>query len=147
MPDNQKPLASSADPSPSSSGSALNDQVRDALSQLQAILGSSDASLFQVAAYQTFVHVIALAMHNAVAEQQQGHILRMALTTSAANAILAGRKEEAEGILELAHSRLASFDLPHLLAEVRTLIETISRELAKQAASAASTPSANESAA
>lgn len=144
MPDNQVPPASPTDPVPPSPGSALNDQVRDALLQLQATLGSADTSVFQVAAYQTFVHVVSLAMHNAVAEQQQSHILRMALTTSAAKAILAGRKDEAESILELARTRLASFDLPNLLAEVRTLIETIGGELAKQAKPAASTASASE---
>lgn len=125
MPDDQMP------PTPHPPDSTLNSQIRDALLQLQAILDGADTSIFQVAAYQTFVHVIALAMHNAVAEQQHNHILRMALTTSAANAILAGHKDEAASILELAHSKLASPDLSHLLAEVRTLIETISRELAR----------------
>jgi hypothetical protein len=103
----------------------MNDQITDALNQLRAILDGADKSSVQVAAYQAFVHVLALAMHNAVAEQQHAHILRMAMTTSAANAILAGRRAEAESILELARSKLVSPDLSDLLAHVRSFVETI----------------------
>ncbi len=107
----------------------LNDQIKDALAQLHAILDGADQGTVQVAAYQAFVHVVALAMHNAVAEQQHAHILRMAMTTSAANAILAGRKEEAEKVLELARSSLVSPDLSVILGHVRSFVETVGREL------------------
>jgi len=109
--------------------SAMNDQITDALKQLHAILAGADESTIQVAAYQVFVHAVALAMHNAVAEQQHNHILRMAMTTSAAKAILAGRKAEAEAILDLARTKLASPDLSDLLDQVRLFIQAIGREL------------------
>jgi hypothetical protein len=114
-----------------------NDQITDALRQLHAILAGADESTIQVAAYLSFVHVVALAMHNAVAEQQHAHILRMALTTSAANAILAGRKAEAEAVLELSRSKLISPDLSALLTQVRSFVETIARELEKTKKAAA----------
>jgi hypothetical protein len=124
------PVIDARDASSESPGQdQLNDQIRDAVSQLQALLSGADRSSVRAAAYQAFAHVIALAMHNAVAEQQHGHILRMALTTSAANAILAGRKAEAEGILELARSKLVSPDLSDLLSNIRACVETMSREL------------------
>lgn len=90
--------------------SAMNDQITDALNQLHAILAGGDRNAIQAATYQALVHAAALAMHNAVAEQQHNQILRMAMTTSAAKAILAGRKAEAEAILDLAQTRLASSD-------------------------------------
>lgn len=117
------PAAPAGDPPESQ----LNDQIRDALAQLQAILAGADSSVFQAALYQTFAHVVALTMHNAVAEQQQSNILRMALTTSAANAILAGKKAEAEGILALARTQVAAPDLSGMLTQIRTIIEEIGR--------------------
>lgn len=109
--------------------SAMNDQITDALNQLHAILAGGDKSAIQAATYQTLVHGLALAMHNAVAEQQHNHILRMAMTTSAAKAILAGRKAEAEAILELGRTQLASSkDLFKLLTEFESLIYRISYE-------------------
>lgn len=122
---------SDSPPSAASPPNRLNDQIQDALNQLNAIVSGTDNAVFQAAAYQTLVHSVSLAMQNAVAEQQQNQILRMALTSAAAKSILAGRKEEAEGILELAKSRLANPDLPSLVAEVRLLIETISSDLAR----------------
>jgi hypothetical protein len=108
---------------------ALNDQIRDALEQLRAIVSGTDHAVFQAAAYQSLVQAVSMAMHNAVAEQQQNQILRMAFTSAAAKSILAGRKEEAESILELAKSRLNNPDLPALVAQARQLIETISNDL------------------
>jgi hypothetical protein len=137
MADDESPSTPSANAAVDAPESELNDQIRDAVSQLQSILEDADASTFQAAAYQTFVHVVSLAMHNAVAQQQQSHMLRMALTTAAANAILAGRKEEAESVLKLEQSLASTHDLANLLAQVRQFMETISRELAKSRAAAA----------
>lgn len=130
-------------PSEASPPDALNDQVRDALAQLQATLAGSSDAVFQGAAYQALVHAITLAMQNAVAEQQQNQILRMAMTSAAAKAILAGKKEEAESLLELAQSRLANPDLPALMTQFHTLIARIRDDLAQgRSASAVSTASA-----
>jgi hypothetical protein len=116
---------------PASQPSRLNDQIQDALNQLRAVVSGTDNAVFQATAYQALVQAVSLAMHNAVAEQQQNQILRMALTSAAAKSILEGRKEEAENILELAKSRLATPDISSLVAEARLLIETISNDLAR----------------
>lgn len=109
--------------------SAMNAQIADALKQLHAILVGGGESAIHAAAYQTLVHAIALGMHNAVAEQQHSHILRMAMTTSAAKAILAGRKAEAEAILDLARTQLTSSDdLFKLLTKFESLLYRISYE-------------------
>lgn len=118
-------------PTEPSAAESLNNQVRDALAQINATLSGTNGAVFQIAAYQTLVHSVSLAMQNAVAEQQQNQILRMALTSAAAKALLAGRKEEAESILDLAKNRLANPELPALLEQVRKLIETIGGDLAR----------------
>jgi len=118
-----QPAATAGDPPESQ----MNDQIRDALEQLQTILAGADSTVFQAAVSQTFAHVVALTMHNAVAEQQQNNILRLALTTSAANAILAGKRAEAEGILELARTHVAAPDLSGMLTQIRSIIEEIGR--------------------
>ena len=118
-------------PRPEETANRLNDQIQDAVSQLQSILSGTEQSTLQAAAYQAFVQVVTMAMHNAVAEQQHGQILRMAMTTSAANAILVGRKAEAESLLELARSRLVAPDCSELLAQVRQAIELVGQELGK----------------
>jgi len=133
------PDASDAPPSESSPPS-LNDQVRDALAQINATIAGTNGAVFQAAAYQTLVHSVTLAMQNAVAEQQQNQILRMALTSAAAKSILAGRKEEAESILDLAKSRLANPELPALLEQVRLLIQTISSDLARARSQSSTEP-------
>ena len=139
MPDTE----TNGSPSEASPPEALNDQVRDAVAQVQAMLSGNDGAVFQAAAYQTLAHSVSLAMQNAVAEQQQNQILRMALTSAAAKAILAGKKDEAESILELAEARLASPDLPALMAQVRELIQAIGSDLAQgrgETAAAAEAP-------
>jgi putative heme degradation protein len=50
-------------------------------------------------------------MQNAVAQQQHSHMLRSALTTAAARALLDGKREEAEAVLKLAESRLVNPDV------------------------------------
>jgi hypothetical protein len=106
-----------------------NNQIRDALSQLNAILGGADQSVFQVAAYQAVSQAIALTLQNAVAQQQHAHILRMSLTTAAANAILDGRKVEAESLLDLAASKLVTPNLSEMLSQVQSCVRSIGEEL------------------
>ncbi len=82
----------------------LNDQIRDAIQQVNASL--KDAPNVEAVAYQTMAHAVALAMHNTVLQLQHDHMLRNALTTAAASALLEGRREEAEAVLKLADEKL-----------------------------------------
>ena len=112
MADDESPSTPSANAAVDAPESELNDQIRDAVSQLQSILEDADASTFQAAAYQTFVHVVSLAMHNAVAQQQQSHMLRMALTTAAANAILAAYERQT---IRRRHGKCLPAHVDHIL--------------------------------
>jgi hypothetical protein len=89
---------------PNSDSNALNDQIRDAVQQVDASL--QDAPNVAAVAYQTMAHAVALAMHNTVLQLQHDHMLRNALTTAAASALLDGRREEAEAVLKLADEKL-----------------------------------------
>ena len=114
-----------------SSPDAINDQVRDSVLQLEALLGRQSGPFAQAAAYQTITHAIALGMQNAVAQQQHGHMLRTALTTAAAKALLEGRREEAEAVLKLAESRLVNPDVGAELARLQATLKATLEELQK----------------
>lgn len=114
---------------------AINDQVRDSVLQLEALLGRQAGPFAQAAAYQTITHAIALGMQNAVAQQQHGHMLRTALTTAAAKALLEGRREEAEAVLKLAESKLVNPDIGAELARLQATLKTTLDELQKTFAS------------
>lgn len=83
----------------------------------------------EVAALQSMAVALSLALNSAVAEQQHGQILRTALTTAAAKAILAGKAPEAKEILSLAESRLVVPDLSAVMSEVKAYLQTIEREM------------------
>jgi hypothetical protein len=98
--------------------SELNSQISDALFQLNASVSGIDGGFTATATSQTIAQAIALALHNAVAAQQHAYILRNALTAAAANAILEGKRDEAEAILQLAESRTVSRSLSSEIAEL-----------------------------
>jgi Killing trait len=111
------------------SETAFNDQIRDAVEQVQATLAGSEQTVVTAGVYQAVAHTIALALQNAVAQQQNGYILRNALTTAAANAVLDGKKDEADAIFRLAESRLL---VPNIAEEVNALLGalgSVNREL------------------
>jgi hypothetical protein len=122
--------------------SALNDQIRDAVAQINAAAGGVDRSLIAAAAYQAIAQAIALAMQNAVAQQQQGYILRNALTGAAASAILDGKKEEADSILAMMESRLVSPGIAAEIGELLTALKAVDAELQKFNRSAPAEPEA-----
>ena len=94
-----------------------------------AALSGSEQKALQAAALQSMAVALSLALHNAVAEQQNGQILRMALTTVAAKAILHGRREEADEILKLANSPLVVPDFSRIIAEFRSYLESVGLQL------------------
>jgi len=114
-----------------SPASALNDQIADALSQLNAMTEESLPFVFSAAVYQSVAASLSLTLHNAVVMQQHQQILRMAFTTAAADAILNGQKTEAQQILDLAESKLVAPGLSNTIQEVKTCMETVREELEK----------------
>lgn len=129
----------------SDDAAATNDQVTDAVQQINALLSGIQQPFATAAAYQALAHALGLAMHNAVQQQQHSYTLRSALTTAAAKALLDGRTEQAEAVLKLAESPLVNpgFDvqltqLHAALARLREDIEhTVGTAQAPAAASAA----------
>jgi D-arabinose 1-dehydrogenase-like Zn-dependent alcohol dehydrogenase len=99
--------SSTSGPSPD----AINEQVRDALRQVDGMLGGQAAPFTAAVTFQALAQAVALGMQNAVAQQQHSHMLRSALTTAAARALLDGKREEAEAVLKLAESRLVNPDV------------------------------------
>lgn len=66
--------------------STVNSQITDAVAQVNEVVGGASASQVRAMADQVMAHAIGLAMHNAVAQQQQAYILRNAVTTAATRA-------------------------------------------------------------
>jgi len=97
----------------------VNSQITDAVTQVTAsVLGSSEAQA-RALADQVMAHAVGLAMQNAVAQQQQAYILRNAVTTAAARAILASSPEEA---LRFAREVMASDDVAQTLERLGALL-------------------------
>ncbi len=89
---------------------------------------NSEYNALQAVALQAMTLALSLAVHNAVAEQQQAQILRTALTTAAAKAILSGKRAQAEEILAMANSKLVMPDLTAVIAEVRAYLEHLKHQ-------------------
>jgi NAD/NADP transhydrogenase beta subunit len=121
---------------------SLNDQIRDALEQVNATLGGSGCNILEAAAYQAMAQALALGLQNAVAQQQHAYMLRNALTTAAAQAILNGKREEASEVLKLAESKLVNPSLSDALAEVQAALRSLREELKRSAEPVSSNSSA-----
>jgi hypothetical protein len=113
------------------STSTVNDQITDSITQLQHSLAGMQQPFATAAAFQTISHALGLALHNAVARQQHSHMLRNALTTAAATALLDGRTEQAEAVLKLAESPLVNPTLEVELAQLQAAITSLGAEIQK----------------
>lgn len=109
----------------------LNDAIQDAGQQLQDLLARAQQPFAAAAAYQTVAHALGLALHNAVARQQHSHMLRNALTTAAATALLDGRTSQAEAVLKLAESPLINPTFETELGQLTCAVTQLRQELEK----------------
>lgn len=91
---------------PGTDQTTMNNQIRDAVEQLNESLKGMNPAVTEAVAYQAMAHAVALALQNTVLQQQHDHMLRNALTTAAASSLLEGRREEAEAVLKLADEKL-----------------------------------------
>ena len=122
MSDESIPAPQSESPEPRVD--ATNDQVRDSVRQVDGLLGGQLAPFTAAVAFQALAQAVALGMQNAVAQQQHAHMLRSALTTAAARALLDGKREEAEAVLKLAESRLVNPDVGEELAKLQETLRS-----------------------
>ncbi len=111
--------------------SSVNSQITDAVSQLNATVPGLAPAFGAATAFQVVSHAIALRFQNLVAQQQHDHILRNALTTAAAQAVLAGKREEADAIIKLADTRLPVPDLAAEIAQLKAALHDLQEEFAK----------------
>jgi hypothetical protein len=98
---------------------AVNDQIADAVAQINRTIGEASESQARAMADQVMAHAVALAMQNAVAQQQQAYILRNAVTTAAARAILESSPEDA---LRFAREVLSGDDVAQTLERLGELV-------------------------
>lgn len=101
---------------------SLNDQIRDAVEQIQALLEGGQSDLSLAVSQQLMVHAAALAMLNAVAQQQNLYTLRNAVTAAAARGMLEADPEKAAA---MARDLLDDERLGDPVAEIRTLMEQV----------------------
>ena len=97
----------------------VNGQAIQAIQQVQKLIGEGREPFVAAAASQAVVQALGVALQNAVANQQNCHMLRNAMTTAAAKAMLEGRSEAAEAVLKLAASPLMNPTLDVELAQLR----------------------------
>jgi hypothetical protein len=116
---------------------SLNDQVSDALDQVQKTLEGMQQPFASAAAVHTITHALGLALHNAVARQQHSHMLRNALTTAAAMALLEGQTERAQAVLKLAESPLVNPTFDAEVGQLQSAVANLREELEKILAAAA----------
>lgn len=124
-----EPTAAPPAESPEPPDDAANDQVRDSVRQVDALLRGQLAPFTAAVTFQALAQAVALGMQNAVAQQQHAHMLRSALTTAAARALLDGKREEAEAVLKLAESRLVNPDVSEELAKLQETLRSALAEL------------------
>jgi len=129
MPDTEPTNGSPTEADAAAAAQQAADAMEAAMASARKLLEDAGQNGFQFAAYQAAVGAMTLTLQNAVAEQQHAHIVRMAVTTAAANAILEGRKAEADEILALATARLTSPPVTELMAQIRTCIDSLNQGL------------------
>lgn len=110
---------------------ATNDQVVDAIQQVNDLLRGSRQPFAAGAAYQALSHALSLAMHNAVQQQQHSFTLRCAMTTAAATALLDGRTEQAEAVLKLAESPLMNPGIDVQINALHAVVVSLRDEIEK----------------
>ena len=131
-----------SDPTVDDAGAAANGWCNPASVSCNWLTESRTWSLKPAAAFQTIAHALGLALHNAVARQQHSAMLRNALTTAAATALLDGRTEQAEAVLKLADSRLVNPTFDAEVGQLQGAVSQLREELEKILAAASGQPAA-----
>lgn len=98
----------------------VNSQITDAVTQINASVGDTSEALARAMANQIMAHAVALAIQNAVAQQQHVYMLRNAVTTATVRAILDSNPEQA---LHFADEALKSEDLAQTIERLSALLK------------------------
>lgn len=117
-----------------------NDQIADAIRQATEINLESSPAVSQAIAYQIVTQSVGLAMQNAVAQQQHNYMLRNAVVTAVARAVLELDPKEAIGLIDVAFND----DIDKVLEKLQKLMmraEEMKPDDVKPPPSAAAKPS------
>jgi 23S rRNA maturation-related 3'-5' exoribonuclease YhaM len=98
----------------------VNSQITDAITQINASVGDSSEALARAMAHQIMAHAVAVAIQNAVAQQQHLYMLRNAVTTATVRAILDSDPERA---LHFADEALKGDDLAQTIERLSGLLK------------------------
>ena len=99
----------------------VNSQISDAVAQANAsVIGSSEATAHAMADH-IMAQAIGIAIQNAVAQQQHVYMLRNAITTAAARAILESDPEQA---MRFADEALKSEDIAQTIERLNALLNS-----------------------
>ena len=107
-------------PEESKPKSALNSQITDAVEQIQTMVNSTSNEFSQAVTQQITAQAVGLAMQNAVAQQQELYILRNAIITAAANAIIESNPKEA---ISLAEKVIDGNDIVSTISGLKDLLD------------------------
>lgn len=102
----------------------LNDQIRDAVEQMNALLLDDDGRNVRAMSYQVMAHTIALSLYNTVYQQQQMYILQNATTTAAVREALKSNPAEA---VKLAQQAIVESDLTKTISQLKTLMDELNQ--------------------
>ena len=105
--------------------SKLNDQITDSVAQIEKLIADNGGAQSKAIADQLTVQALSLAMQNAVAQQQHEYILKNAIVTAAAKAVLKSSPQDA---LALAEKALSGTDVVSTLASIKDLLGEIDLE-------------------
>ena len=97
----------------------VNSQAVQGIQQAQKLIDEGRHPFAAAAATQTIAHALGIALQNAVANQQHCQMLRNAMVTAAAKAVVEGRTEAAGELLRLAESPVMNPKLDMELAQLR----------------------------
>lgn len=107
-------------PEESKPKSVLNSQITDAVEQIQTMVNSTSNEFSQAVTQQITAQAVGLAMQNAVAQQQELYILRNAIVTAAANAIIESNPKEA---ISLAEKVIDGSDIVSTISGLKDLLD------------------------
>ena len=120
--------------------SAVNSQITDAVKQIQSMINDTSNEFSEAVSQQVTAHAVGLAMQNAVAQQQELYILRNAIVTAAANAIIESNPKEA---ISLAEKVLSGDDIVATISGLKELLDNAETETQQSKTNKKKTTQAN----
>jgi Killing trait len=103
---------------------AVNDQIRDSISQISEIMRDGEGSTVRAMSYQVMAHTIAMSMYNTVHQQQQLYVLQNAATTAAIKEALKSNPAEAA---KIAQQAIIDTDLTTTISQLKTMMDELNQ--------------------